>query len=365
MSKLHWVAILGRRDAPTDALRDYCGHLSEALARRGVQLETIEVSWALEGWPRALWRLWKKSRAWRNQWVVAQYTALAWSWRGFPVGFLAVQGILGMRKARRAVVYHDAGSYGGRRFVDRIRGACQEWVMRTSCRWADRAVLTLALDKVSWLSPDRRNVVFIPVGANIPEVVGPDVAREKSCNPKTVAIFGVTGGESIARESADIGQVIRLAKSRAGELRLRVLGRNAAEAGPALRHELNGTGVEIETSGLLSPGEIAAALSSSDVFLFVRGGISSRRGSAIAAIACGLPVVAYQSEETAFPITEAGVLTVQRGDRTALAAELARVLTDDGLRRELSERSRAAQRKYFSWEVISESFLRVLADDER
>jgi glycosyltransferase involved in cell wall biosynthesis len=208
-------------------------------------------------------------------------------------------------------------------------------------------------------------VAFIPVGANIPEALAPDTAQGKSCNPKTVAIFGVTGGELIARESADIGYAIRQVKSRAGELRLRVLGRNAVEAEPALRHELNGTGVEIETLGLLSPGEIAAALSSADVFLFVRGGISSRRGSAIAAIACGLPVVAYESEETAFPITEAGVLMVRQGDRTALAAELARVLADDGLRRELSERSKAAQRKYFSWEVISESFLRVLADDAR
>jgi hypothetical protein len=66
--------------------------------------------------------------------------------------------------------------------------------------------------------------------------------------------------------------------------------------------------VEAQTFGLLTPERIVECLASSDVLLFVRGTISSRRGSAIAGIACGLPVIAMAGSETAAPITDAGVV---------------------------------------------------------
>ena len=56
------------------------------------------------------------------------------------------------------------------------------------------------------------------------------------------------------------------------------------------------------------PGkDVVRSLTVSDVLLFVRGHISTRRGSAIAGIACGLPVIAFEGPETAAPITEAGL----------------------------------------------------------
>jgi glycosyltransferase involved in cell wall biosynthesis len=95
-------------------------------------------------------------------------------------------------------------------------------------------------------------------------------------------------------------------------------------------------------------------------FLQVLQVLSSRRGSALAGIACGLPVVGYRSEETAFPVTEAGVVLVAPRDRVLLAEALVRVLADDDWRQQLRTRSRAAQEQYFSWEVISGLFLDML-----
>ncbi len=101
-------------------------------------------------------------------------------------------------------------------------------------------------------------------------------------------------------------------------------------------------------------------LSQTDVLLFVRGGISSRRGSAIAGIICGLPLVSYSWRETAPPVTEAGVVLTPSGDREALADALAKVLADDVYRSQLRRRSIGAREKYFSWKAIAARYLEAL-----
>ena len=358
------MALVGRRDTPTDAIRDYCEQLGGALSCKGVAFETVEVFWTVDGWFRALRQLWIRAGAWHGKWILLQYTALGWSQRGFPLGFLLVQCILRLRRVRFAIVYHDPLPFGGTRFVDRIRRICQVWVMRRASGRADRSILTLSPEKITWL-PSSCRVAFIPVGANIPASSAMSSSKEPATDVKTIGIFGVTGGKGIASEAADIAFAVRQAKLASANLRILLFGRNSLDAEPFLRQQLTGSGVEIEALGLLEPKGVTAAFSRVDVVLFVRGGISARRGSAIAAIACGLPIVAYQSEETSFPVTEAGVLLVPQGDSIALARELGRVLSDDVYRLQLCERSRAAQQRYFSWTVIAESFLRTLANEQR
>ena len=58
------------------------------------------------------------------------------------------------------------------------------------------------------------------------------------------------------------------------------------------------------------PSKFLKALYSADLPLFARKPIPSRRGSAIAGIACGLPLIAYTGAETATPITDADVILV-------------------------------------------------------
>ena len=83
------VALLGRQDEPTDGVRDYCELLSQAFARRGMQMEIVALRWDVDGWRKALGTLWKASRGWSGRIILLQYTALMWSRRGFPVGALA------------------------------------------------------------------------------------------------------------------------------------------------------------------------------------------------------------------------------------------------------------------------------------
>lgn len=164
----------------------------------------------------------------------------------------------------------------------------------------------------------------------------------------------------MAREAKEIGAAVRGAKSPGIDLRVLLFGRNSLDAEPLLSQELCDSGVAVEALGLLASEAVTTAFSHVDVVLFVRGGISARRGSAIAAIANGLPIVAYESKETSFPVTEAGVILAPLGDVITLGLELRRALSDEEYRLQLCERSIVAHKNYFSWAVISESFLRAL-----
>ncbi len=356
-----WVAILGRRDFPTDGVEDYCTFLGEALRRHGIDLEQMRVPWAEKGWIGALRQLSQESTGWRGRWVLLQYTALAWSRRGFPLGALVVLAILRRGGARVAVVFHDTLPFAARGFYGGMRNKLQTWVMRRLALHSDRAISVLPTERMPWVQADRlrRKIVTISIGANIPEISrGGAGERARAGIPPTIAVFGVTGRdrETILGEVTDIAHAVKRAAERASPLRLVVLGRGSKEAERPLREALRNVDVKISVLGLLPAERVACLLADADVMLFVRGCLSGRRGSAIAGIACGLPVVAYAGAETGLPVTEAGAELVPEGDREALAIALARVVADDGLRRELQRRSVRAHAKYFSWNGIAQQF---------
>jgi glycosyltransferase involved in cell wall biosynthesis len=366
------IALLGWRDQPTDALHDYCHWLALALERRGVSLVEAEVPWAERGWVRALVALWNQSAGWRGRWVILQYTALAWSRRGFPLGMLATLWLLRLRGTRTAVVFHSAEPQPGKRPVDRLRAACQRWVMRRASRQASRIILPVPLERAAWLGERCGVAAFIPVGSNVPanarggETGEPGKAEGGARRTVTAAVFGVTGAPSMEREVADICFAARCANRRlpavAGlpGLRLLVLGRGSTEAGPLLEESLAGSGIELEVLGIRPAEDVARALAGADALLFVRGEVAANRGSAVAGLACGLPIVGYGVAERSFPVNRAGARLVPCGDRAALAEALAEVLSDGNLRGELREQSRRALAEYFSWERIAERYTEVL-----
>ena len=114
--------------------------------------------------------------------------------------------------------------------------------------------------------------------------------------------------------------------------------------------------------GLLSNEDVARTLFSCDVLLFVRGPISTRRGSAIAGIACGLPVIAAEGSETSSLITEAGVAFYSPQKKNDLGTVLLHVLQDEHYRASLAQRSWIAQQRYFSWTAIASRYAQFLEE---
>jgi hypothetical protein len=256
-------------------------------------------------------------------------------------------------------VFHDVLPYPGTRLVDRFRRFTQTRVMRRAVTQAEAVILTVSPEKVPWLPDHLGNVVFIPVGANLPIPQGASASPAQDKVPE-VAVFGITGGEPGNRETSAIVSAIRSAAQSLGPLKLNVFGRGANQRENVLRQAFEGLPVTLFVEGVLTPEGVIERLSASDVLLFVRGPISSRRGSAIAGIACGLPVVGHWGPETASTVTEAGVILVPENDSSALSDALFRVLSDRDYRQELRARSCAAYKDHFSWSAIASRFHDIL-----
>lgn len=358
MSGEQVILLLGRRDHPTDGVADYCEQLREYGTARGLTFESVHVPWAEKGWRRALAELRQAAAVWRDRWVLLQFTTLAWSHRGFPLRAPRVLEVLRQAGVRCGVVLHDFSPWEGKGVRSSARKYCQLHALRQLYMRSDLAIFTGPFERLSWLPRDRDKAAFIPVGANCPELpMGTSAGTPFTKNaPKTIAVYGVTEGSHILPEVADIVFAVKQATQKVNSLRLIVFGRGSKAAEIALRSELAGASVEIETLGLVSPEQVRLAMAKSDVLLFVRGQISSRRGSAIAGIACGLPVVCYSGPETVWPVTDAGILAAPMGDRRALAVMLQNVLTDERLGIALRDRSRRAHERYFSWSAITARF---------
>jgi glycosyltransferase involved in cell wall biosynthesis len=355
------VALLGRRDTPTDGVEDYCAFLAKALDARGTQLSLARVGWMEDGWLNGLRKLWHESGEWCGQWVLLQYTALSWSRRGFPFGAIAVLAILRRRRARCAVVFHEAERQGGSGLLQGFRGACQDWVIHKLYRGAAKSIFTVPVETLAWLPKGENRAAFIPIGANIPERAHRRIEPTLAVREKTVIVFGVTGStDATAREVNDISSVMLEACKTLGKLRLVVAGRGATEARELLEKAFHGGNVELVVRGVLPVEEIAREFESADAQLFVRGAVTSRRGSALAGVASGVPIVGYRDSSASGPLEEAGVEWCPGHDEEALTRGLIRVLSDPQRWMDLHERNLKVQESCFSWAIIAKQFCKLL-----
>ena len=358
------VALLGRPDSPTDGLADYCQFLSGALERRGVELKIVRVPVIERGWTRALLQLRRISKQWRGQWVLLQYTALGWSRRGFPFGIVATMIVLCLQRVHCGIVFHESFRQGDKSVtcIDHIRGRFQDGIIHTLHRLSAYSVFTIPLGSVTWLPKNDTKSVFIPLGANVPEVSwGTRPPHQFTGGLRTVAVFCLSDPPHRQIELSDISAALRHSAAAGIKVRVVFLGRGTPEAAVDINRVFQGSAIEALNFGLQDAEEVSRILASSDAMLCVRGILNLRRASALAGIACGVPLVGYAGATEGTPLAEAGVELVHPGDRQALGVALTRILTDDHHWNELHKKSLEAQRKYFSWDSVAREFVRTLS----
>ncbi|MDJ1185074.1 glycosyltransferase [Roseofilum casamattae] len=357
------IILLGQKQALADGVFDYTEKLEQSLVEKGIGCDRVSMPWRESGWLKALQWLWNESEQWRDRWVIAQFTASAWSKLALPVMFVIVVALLKSRGVKTAIMFHEMQGYPGERLKYKIRRWVQLWTIRTTMKIADRSIFNIDLEQLTWLPVASSQATFIPVGSNMPE---PDVMAVKSKEEiarettKTVVVFGMTSVEITRDEVEAIAFAASQSANQIHALRLVTLGRGSKEAEPELRTALKDSNVELSALGLLEPEEVTQALMKADVMLFVRGDICSRKTTAIAGFSCGLPVIGYEGTETARPIPDAGVLLVPQGDLPSLASALTRVLEDDKLWLDLHQRSLEVYQTYFAWDVIAQNFIETL-----
>jgi glycosyltransferase involved in cell wall biosynthesis len=350
-----WIALLGREDVPADGITDYCAYLGKNLAACGIELIPERVEWARDGWPQALGDLWRRSKQWRGLQVLPQYTALAWSRRGFPLGMLACAVVLRLRGARCAMIFHEPFGISGPRPIDKARCAFQNWTVRILHHFGEKSIFTIPLGTVPWLSADDAKSASIPLGPNIPE----DLAKRSASSgaaTKTVVVFCVSESQYGEQEINDVAAATRIVAERGIKIRVIFVGRGTVEAKNKIVGAFSGTRIEVCVRGLCEAPEVSRIFSESDAMLAVRGKLYLRRGSALAGLACGLPMVAYAGSAEHTIIEEAGITLVPFHNQAALASALLEILTDSELWQEMHDKNLRFQKKYLSWNVIAASF---------
>lgn len=360
------VALTGYRDQPTDGVVDFCNFLSRALAKHRVQLQVVTLPLDERGSGlRALRRLWREARAWRFHWVLLQYTTLAWSRRGFPLLALAALAILKIRGTRCTIVFHEPAGMNGPHAIDHIRYGFQNWTVQTLHRFSEKSVFTVPLNMIPWLKSAREKSAFIPLGANIPENLTQRTAAAASeRTQKTVAVFCVSEPPYRQREIDEISSAARSVAAATGmKFRVLFVGRGTSEAKDEIDHAFQGSQIEVCNRGLCEAEEITRLLGESDVMLAVRGRLYLRRASALAGVACGLPMIGYAGAAQGTIIEEAGIKLVPFGDREALSTALRDILTNPDLWLEMHEKNVRVQRQYFSWDAVATEYLKFFAEE--
>ena len=342
--------LLGRRDMPSDGVEDYSVKLAQALGQLGHPVELCRAKWDCVGTRAAMRTLRAELSSTRGDWILLQFTHLMWSRRGFPYRALQAARIARGSGSRLAIVIHDPLAFAGSRWRDKVRRRIQHAIMRRLAGVADHVFVTVPPEQLPWLRhASLSSTSFVPVGSSImPSPTMPEYESEK---PFTVAVFGV----SSQGEIEDISEVKNAVSEALGDLRIVVLGRGASEAAPLLSEMTKGSRGSVVVKGIAAADSVSLSLKEADAFLFVRGGLSCRRSTAVAALAHNLPVVGYQGEETSWPITEAGVLLGPLRDTTFISRALIRLAEDVPLRRTLRRLSNQTYERYFSWVRIAES----------
>ncbi|MCX7790128.1 MAG: glycosyltransferase family 4 protein [Chloroflexaceae bacterium] len=356
---------------------DYTRRLAEALSQRGLTVTVLTIQdrrlrvygpgdlttqqlwqpsagldWSPRCWPALIGALDRL----RPDWLHIQYQTGAYAMRPgvnlLPWRLRALPG-----RPRIAVTFHDLLTP----YLFPKAGPLRRWVNWRLARDADAVITTTAAD-AAHLRQGGIEAHVIPIGSNIPVAPPKDFDREAwrarlglGATERLVAYFGLLApskGSDVLLEA-----LARLDPS----WRLIIIGgaatapQDVAHAGAvrALAGRL-GLAPRVVETGHLPDEEVSAWFLAADlVVLPFRDGASFRRGSLLAALAHGCPVVSTTPADTATAeALRPAALLVPPNDPAALAAAMTALDADAATRARLAAAGRALAAR-FSWSAIA------------
>jgi len=275
-------------------------------------------------------------------------------------------------RPRTVVTFHDLKAP----YLFPKAGRLRWWVNLALARWSDAVVATNAEDFARLSAyPSIRSLSLIPIGSNInPKLpAGYDRTAWRARwglkpNDLLLSYFGFLneskGGETLVRALARLVQSTYNLQPTTYNLQLMMVGGKVGSSDPTNVAYLKKVEGLIEELGLTDrvfwtgytpQPEVSANLLASDVCVLpYRDGASFRRGSFMAALAHGLPIVSTRPRVDVPELRQGeNILLVPPDAPVALAEAIARLAEDANLRRRLGEgAARLAQD--FTWDRIAE-----------
>jgi glycosyltransferase involved in cell wall biosynthesis len=213
------------------------------------------------------------------------------------------------------------------------------------------------------LGVDDRRVELIPAGANILPTGGAKRRADKSRELRIVT-FGIWHEDRTTEELTAVIEQLRESRS----VKLFVVGGfgSSRESLARVDRLLTAPGRRewLYVTGALPPERVSAYLTQADIYVSpLNGGPSGRRGSLLAAMAHGLPIIAYDGYERDGVFRNGhNIILIEKSDSKGLYEALTSLASDEAYRRELGANARAAFEEHFSWARIADKWENLLAD---
>ncbi len=287
--------------------------------------------------------------------LLVQYVPHMYGFKG--MNLLFVQWLKWMRPRAPWVMFHEVafslekGQPGRHNFLAHVQQMMARWV----ARGMERGFVSIPAwdDYLNRLAPGKIGCEWLPVPSNISTRVAKDrvqALRAKLLITNTTQIVAHFG--TFRRDIADeLIHTLSLALKRNPNWIALFTGRNSSEfasrfggENPELKNRVLATG------GLDAPA-VAEYLSAADVvYQPYPDGISSRRGSAMASLALGMPIVTHAGPMTESVWREKGlVVFVEKGDTHGACSALAKWMQRGSERDELMHRAREGYAAHFGW----------------
>jgi glycosyltransferase involved in cell wall biosynthesis len=361
----------------------------------GLRVEPRLERWGWNGW-RTILRTAEELDA---DVLNIQYQAAAYGMHP-AINFLPLRMRTRKQRPRVVVTFHDLKVP----YLFPKAGHIRWWVVLALARWSDAVIVTNAED-LETLAPYSLSPApyLIPIGSNIKPTPPADYDRDAwrarwgvGSEDILLSYFGFLneskGGETLVRAldkvvKPALSKVEGIAKGKGYRARLLMVGGKWGSSDPtnvayaqrieALIDEL-GLSERVMWTGYTPPEEVSANLLASDICVLpYRDGASFRRGSFMAALVHGLPIVTtianseWRIANSQFSTLNSqfssrlprlrdgeNVLLVPPDDATALAEAIARLADTPELRHTLGQGAKEIS-KAFGWDRIAEKTLEV------
>jgi glycosyltransferase involved in cell wall biosynthesis len=326
-----------------DAIDEYSHRLARALAAVGVEAHYLP-----DG-PASL----LATRV-APSWVLLQYNPFRYGRAGIAPGLVCDLVRLRRRSgAPLAVMVHEAW-IDMRDARSSLIGLWQRAQLRALLPCAD-----LVMTSTEALARQiGKAALHVPVASNITPVATSGAAARAKLNLDRrliVALFG-RAHESRAPDYAEAA-IAALADSHAPRA-LTIL--NLGADAPPVRIP---PGVELSTPGALPAGELSLRLWASDIVLLpLTDGVSTRRGTLMAALAHGRPVLALHGHNTDSVLARArdALALTPVGDPSAYARAAVSLTADRARLREIGDAGRRLYESHFDWPVLARTVASAL-----
>jgi glycosyltransferase involved in cell wall biosynthesis len=347
-----WHIITGEYPPQPGGVSDYTGLVARELARAGdevnvwapqcTQLAAREAGVRVHRLPghfgpHSLAALDRALITGPNDRILVQYVPHAFGFKGMNLPFCGW--LYARRRWNIDVMFHEVTF--PRRTAQPLRHNLLGEVTALMARLVGRSAARLFVSSLAWeailrpLVGQRKPIEWLPVASTIPVI-------EDRCATKAIRASLAPGGQSVVGHLGTYGLGIRRYLEaalpellRSDHVTVILLGRNGAGLREAMVERRPDAADRVQAAGGLTARQLSLHLAACDLMLQpYPDGISTRRTSAMAALAHGRPVVSTIGRLTEPLWSESGALATVSVENSAALVATTKSLLEDGPERE-------------------------------